>query len=265
MLPAVAGIARWLLSDISRGENYVAGLIKDDLCNGLAWSVLTRSAKPPPLEYLCPSWSWASTENQVQFVGLGLSANMRTYEEADLAGPEGFSKISKRVSRNTKLVIDRIELELKGADPYGQVKFASLKLQGRVKVACIDISVQESWCGYPSWNVHPTNSNNKLGVFLADYPPYWISLYQEATTGEVDEVPPEQWRRQIKFLCLNTKEDGTFNALAIKPVEANASPLTLDNKYKQHQRIGFFFYHGRQWPPISQWFEDADWELIELL
>ncbi|RYP69349.1 hypothetical protein DL771_006159 [Monosporascus sp. 5C6A] len=57
MLPAVAGMARWLIADSGKSDNYVAGLLKDDLCNGLAWYANVGAAKPPPSEYRSPSWS----------------------------------------------------------------------------------------------------------------------------------------------------------------------------------------------------------------
>ena len=275
MLPAVVGMARWLIGESGKSDNYVAGLLKDDLCNGLAWYVLTRPAKPRASDYRSPSWSWASTDNQVSFVNLDRPTRKgSTYYVAGSNGDESFSGKAMQISRNTRVVIHRIELELKGFDPFGQVKFASLKLQGRVKIGWIDISEENDFSGIPSWHVYLTNSNNKLGLFWADNPPYWKSLYKKATAeGEVGAVPPETqnlWRQPIKFLCLDTNGNGDFNAVGIKPVESDASSLATlktgsDNVYKHYQRIGFFFNHEMPRPYNPHWFEDADWELIELL
>ncbi|RYO96014.1 hypothetical protein DL765_011752 [Monosporascus sp. GIB2] len=275
MLPAVAGMARWLIGDSGKNDNYVAGLLKDDLCNGLAWYVVTSPAKPPASEYRSPSWSWASTDNQVGFVVLDRPEAEETTDYVAGSNDYGsFSGKSKRSSRNTRVVIHRIELELKGVDRFGQVKFASLKLQGRVKIGWIDISEEKNHGGIPSWHVYLTNSNNKVGLFWADDSPYWKSLYETATAdGEVGEVPPETqntWRRPIKFLYLDTNENGDFNAVGIKPVESDASPLATlktgsDNLYKHYQRVGIFFNHEMPYPYSPHWFEDADWKLIELL
>ena len=66
-LPALSGIVQ-LFADVT-GDEYLFGLWRSRLVEQLVWRVLRPRPKPLP-EHDVPSWSWASTEGQVQPTGL---------------------------------------------------------------------------------------------------------------------------------------------------------------------------------------------------
>ncbi|RDW95005.1 hypothetical protein BP5796_00768 [Coleophoma crateriformis] len=61
-LVAISGIAR----SFGPAEDYLAGLWRKDLVLQLAWRAF--GGKPRPTEYQAPSWSWASTNNEVKYI-----------------------------------------------------------------------------------------------------------------------------------------------------------------------------------------------------
>lgn len=237
-LPAVAGIARWLLGDLENNDNYVAGLLKDDLHRGLAWYVNTESPRPPATEYICPSWSWASVHGPITHLGYR----------------------SRNVS--DRAIIEKVELELKGIDPYGQINFASLKLRAKVKVAYINIGKEYASRG---GNVYSSTSNDAkcIGLFRADYPHEWMTVHGSGVEAEgVAKIPEKRHRRATKFLCLETDPIGYFHALAIEPVEADESLPAPDAQYARYRRTGLLEELSES---VENWFRDADWECIELV
>ncbi|KAH6703309.1 heterokaryon incompatibility protein-domain-containing protein [Leptodontidium sp. MPI-SDFR-AT-0119] len=108
-LPALSGLAheycaRW-------GDEYLAGLWRKDLCRDLLWRRNERYALPEPRrpeEYRAPSWSWASLDGRIEFVGPG-----NTQDEA-------------------KIKIQSVNMELAGRDPMGQVSGGTIKVRGVV-------------------------------------------------------------------------------------------------------------------------------------
>ena len=66
-LPALSGVAQLFAN--ATGDDYLCGLWRSKLIEQLVWRV--PRPKPKPLIQLgVPSWSWASTEGQVQVTGL---------------------------------------------------------------------------------------------------------------------------------------------------------------------------------------------------
>ncbi|KAG4432488.1 hypothetical protein IFR05_012028 [Cadophora sp. M221] len=108
-LPALSGLAheycaRW-------GDDYLAGLWRKDLCRDLLWRRNERYALPEPRrpgEYRAPSWSWASLDGKIEFVGLG-----NKNEEA-------------------RIRIESVKMELAGRDLMGQVSGGTIKVRGVV-------------------------------------------------------------------------------------------------------------------------------------
>lgn len=96
-LPAISGIASIFAKRLN--DQYVAGLWRSDLIVGLNWqSPNCKHVK----EYRAPSWSWASVDGIIGF------------------SPEFLYK-------PLATIID-VEVDLKGANPYGEV------LEGRIRI-----------------------------------------------------------------------------------------------------------------------------------
>jgi hypothetical protein len=60
-LVAISGIAKYIQQHQATGDEYLAGLWRNDLERTLCWSVVAYSqSRPTP--YRAPTWSWASTD-----------------------------------------------------------------------------------------------------------------------------------------------------------------------------------------------------------
>jgi len=108
--PGIAGLAK----EFSRrtGYNYVCGIWRENLIQGLCWTCL-GTKKQAKLTSVLPSWSWASTnglERRAFFAGGILHRSPIPGDGAE--------------------VLD-IAVVNEGADIYGRVKSASLTLRGR--------------------------------------------------------------------------------------------------------------------------------------
>ncbi|KAI1371340.1 HET-domain-containing protein [Hypoxylon crocopeplum] len=131
LFPGLSGIAR-RFGDVT-GDQYVAGLWKNDLHCGLLWRTANRSRRtkkaigPTDLQQvlrsssklelqLAPSWSWASRENFEQFLctdRINTLCRVRTHLRAEF-----------------KIVESRVRVE--GVNPLGRLKSASLLVAGRM-------------------------------------------------------------------------------------------------------------------------------------
>ncbi len=96
-LPAISGLAKIYATHI--GGDYLAGLWRDRLLEGLAWQSLSYTRVP---KYRAPSWSWAS--------GDGIPA----------AGSRKFMGIAE--------VLDA-HVTLKGSNPFGEVTDGWIRLR----------------------------------------------------------------------------------------------------------------------------------------
>jgi len=63
--PALSGIA--VLWQKQIGDEYVAGLWKEDMVAGLLWACFDTALREKPPVYVAPSWSWASAPGEVAF------------------------------------------------------------------------------------------------------------------------------------------------------------------------------------------------------
>lgn len=116
-LPALSGIARIIEEQI--GDKYVAGLWRSTLLEGILWQAVgtRRNATSAPSEYRAPSWSWASID--------GMAANMGLGKDTFFVNKE-----AEWVEIGT--VVD-CHVELKGENPYGEVKSGWLKLKAPIE------------------------------------------------------------------------------------------------------------------------------------
>ncbi|KAI0188503.1 heterokaryon incompatibility protein-domain-containing protein [Xylaria flabelliformis] len=69
-LVAISGVARWIHWQTAHSENmnvYLAGLWRENLQSQLLWRVVVPGKNTQPTQYLAPSWSWASTNQPVEY------------------------------------------------------------------------------------------------------------------------------------------------------------------------------------------------------
>ncbi|PVH79651.1 HET-domain-containing protein [Cadophora sp. DSE1049] len=108
-LPALSGLAheycaRW-------GDEYLAGLWRQDLWRNLLWrrnETYTLPEPRRPSEYRAPSWSWASLDGRIEFLG------------------------PASVNDEAKIRIESVNMELAGSDPMGQVSGGTIRMRGVV-------------------------------------------------------------------------------------------------------------------------------------
>ncbi|KAM7208558.1 HET domain containing protein [Naviculisporaceae sp. PSN 640] len=121
-LVAIGGLASEFLR-LSKGDTYLAGLWRRNLCEGLLWMLdpsVKQDLQPRPSAYLAPSWSWASVNGVVAFAmstGMGFTAQVLSCE---------------------------VTLESE-AVPTGRVVGGVLRLRGPVREA--------RWTGVTLWDV----------------------------------------------------------------------------------------------------------------
>ncbi|KAM0248817.1 hypothetical protein ACHAQJ_009328 [Trichoderma viride] len=112
-LPALSGLAK-AVAQFSNDE-YLAGLWKNGLIEGLAWCGSQGAEKlEEPGEYISPSWSWASVIGTVQF------PIYSWYERARWsANMSDFEPLAEYVSHS---------LDLLDLDPHGRLKGGLLRI-----------------------------------------------------------------------------------------------------------------------------------------
>ncbi|KAG7076122.1 HET-domain-containing protein [Colletotrichum scovillei] len=98
---ALSGLARTFSSAL--GDEYVAGLWKDDLVRGMLWNTVMQPSKPKA--WRAPSWSWASSD-------------------AEIAWDLRFS-----LPLIQKCSIENIHIEAAGSDPFGRLESAWIELR----------------------------------------------------------------------------------------------------------------------------------------
>ncbi|KAI8720165.1 HET domain-containing protein [Fusarium sp. LHS14.1] len=102
-LVAFAGIAK--LFQENTGDEYVAGLWRSRFVETLNWRVTTPG--PAAVDYLAPSWSWASVQSSIEI--------------------EGRSTLGKRIKLVSVMAIETIKLE---SDATLGVCYGRIKLYG---------------------------------------------------------------------------------------------------------------------------------------
>lgn len=206
-LPAIAGIASLYAEKI--GEEYLAGLWRDQLIEGLMWQSLGFRRVQ---EYRAPSWSWAS--------GDGYPATGQTWDFVDVAE-----------------ILDA-KVTLKGNNPFGEVTDGYIKLRAPIEQLYL---VLEGWDpeapGHvPYYNNVPvrTKHGNQVGfssrfdfAFTADDAPQEAKKIVKSLEGvdifAIFILKSRPWDA-------NTSEDeGGYHALIVKKAEGKEA----------YQRLGF--------------------------
>lgn len=119
-LPALAGLALAVGRETggsSSGEDYLAGIWRTGLLEGLLWCrARAEQALQPTPEYVAPSWSWAAVVGPVQFP-LYEWYTRRALWKARMADFEALAEYCGH------------EMVKKDQDPYGRVDRGSLSLR----------------------------------------------------------------------------------------------------------------------------------------
>jgi hypothetical protein len=119
-LPAISGLAKIFSEYIS--HEYVAGLWKGDLLKGLCWKGYSPSARK--VEYIAPSWSWASKcPNQINFI-------------------DGFQTTYGPMIDIAKIL--GVQISPVTQNPYGEVNEANLSIFGRLIATTIRVHDREN-------------------------------------------------------------------------------------------------------------------------
>ncbi|KAL0932136.1 heterokaryon incompatibility protein [Colletotrichum truncatum] len=206
-LPALSGIASLYAEKI--GEQYLAGLWRDQLIEGLMWQSLSFRRVP---EYRAPSWSWAS--------GDGIPATGQIVD---------FSDIAEILDAN---------VTLKGDNPFGEVTDGYIKLRAPCQQLYL---VLENWD--PEAPGHFKYDNNIKVRTKDGNPEGEFSRFDFAFT---DDDAPQEAKKIVKSLegvdifALHifksrswepdaSDDEGTYHSLIVKKVKGT------DN----FERLGF--------------------------
>ncbi|KAG9229967.1 hypothetical protein BJ875DRAFT_445475 [Amylocarpus encephaloides] len=287
-LPALLGVANWIFGN--HGDNYVAGLLKNDIHIGLTWritsyqpSTITPAFLAPKLPIYCgPSWSWVSTDSPIYSITAQATRTMK--QGAHLL------PIIKSASGKCRLEIHDIKVELAGRNPFGAVRSGSLKARGRVKTAYIlgrnkgggNMRFNIFAAGEEKWKWREAWESTK-----EEWPRFREAIRRRvaAATPAEDQVADLSGSKdapgmnalpeaveivEIKCLCVDI-DNNNWHGLAIEPM--TKAEMQSDEVYKAYRRIGMIHStdtYGssaalktkNQWR--FSWFEDAPWELIEL-
>ncbi|KIW86758.1 uncharacterized protein Z519_12671 [Cladophialophora bantiana CBS 173.52] len=268
VLPALSGIASWMFS--GEHDRYVAGIIKQALHEGLAWWTSQTSGDRPP-GYHGPSWTWISTNSPVSF---------SSYAELPMSDTDDYLKAdSRRIrisneAKKLKLDIESTDLEIQGLDPFGQVKFASIKLRGKLLPAKV------TYFSNPNKFFHVEFSDDDR-FFWNDFRPdnyaSWCSLASEKWQSSAAILKrrkkrsnrPEETRIELGITVECLAVDLGYSewvGLAVEPFSFGHPASSQDNSegetYKRYRRIGFI--HGKV-RRSDEHFYNAPWERIELV
>ena len=131
-LIAIAGIARMVQHAI--GDDYIAGLWKGNLLQGLLWKSSNRHTHPPA-QWRAPSWSWASMNGEVvmhrhhsqSYFCQGLE-RLGTHRHTWGPGEVPFVELAS---------IDKVHIMTLGGSPMGAVAEAHICMTGRAIPAIV--------------------------------------------------------------------------------------------------------------------------------
>lgn len=232
-------------------EEYLVGLLKHAIHDGLAWRVVASqdeqtAAPPTPMHYRAPSWSWASTDDPIEFV---------SFRGSPLRSGTDFSARQRRfvsLSQQNRVRVCDTYVKNLGHNPLGEITVAAIELEGKIK----------------------------LGTFIrrTSSPFLWVrDAVSEEDTAVFDSDDARRWSsnlpEEITCLCIDYWEPrGGWVALAIEPLSPGAGfprsgrPSVIpgpDKACKAYRRIGLVNCYGVEGSNFH-WFKDCPWERLEL-
>ncbi|KAF7539713.1 hypothetical protein G7054_g1936 [Neopestalotiopsis clavispora] len=136
-LPAFSGLARLLQPILPHGTPYLAGLWSTDIYRGLLWIPVHKRGRPyvAKTPFRAPSWSWAATDDAVEFDRLLKSIDQPSHldmklleSQIVLQNPEdGFGELMSAVMRVQVHVMNLVRypevVRIKDGDSIGRALF----------------------------------------------------------------------------------------------------------------------------------------------
>ncbi|KAF7539564.1 hypothetical protein G7054_g2076 [Neopestalotiopsis clavispora] len=121
----------------SNQHTYLAGLWKDTLPLGLCWMVEDGSKEPRPKDFRAPSWSWASIDSPIIFVG-----NWWSKREKTKNGKIGSFSGVETVVDSVDVIEANLEPTSVGTE-YFSIKSASLTIKAPIRLVKWDIDFRD--------------------------------------------------------------------------------------------------------------------------
>ena len=223
-LPAIAGLARMMGEALQ--DQYLAGLWKGDLLEGLMWhttGIMLSTGLGVHLQnirrrdYIAPSWSWAAhpATGTKRYTHQNLR---RIIEEATIVG---------------------VSIENGSEDPYGQISGGFLRIRGKLATV-------------PEWLLH-----NELNTWSVPYI-YGQRDYLYIATDWISKNEEAGLHLVVAMVLFRTEPDDGLGApysraLLLHPAQGS----------KQYYRVGIIRSSGvRAYKEMVDWFRDSQQDTI---
>jgi hypothetical protein len=254
-LPALSGVAAWIFGGSS--DDYLAGLLRYALHDGLAWYIVSRKIGHKSTEtYRAPSWSWASTDHDVKFIAAEPPVAQRSGAWRRQQRVEPFAAMSAQ----HQIRIHSSYTTIRGCNPFGEVDAGAIKLKGKVRAGTISRDTERVF------RVQDPRTGIKIAFFYPDDENRWLLLPKIRANPQEDWSPQSDIIANIECLCIDywVDTDG-WAALAIEPLSSEDRPrstkrMIWQRGYEAYRRVGLLKYAGSGF----KWFQDSSWRRIEL-
>lgn len=259
-LPALSGCAK----DIGRitQDQYLAGLWRKTLAEGMLWVVNTPVDRHRPQVYRAPSWSWASVDTN-----------------------RGIEYIFSPKSRNRDVFQNRIEAAecVSGSvDQTGAVKSGSIRLRAsvcptylrRICRMCksarspVGYTIEyDQWLTTRSHNIVPCPNNGNRGLDLKDVTSCFFPDYKYDSRFDIDSFDVEFPARDDGFACrlarvflLHLYDSQSFASDIITDYFLVLTRPSQSSGLLSYKRIALFSLSFKDWDKRENWFK-TDYKL----
>ena len=229
-LPALSGLAYQVQK--MNNDIYLAGLWKEDLMTGLTWYTPYQSIHTPKsrkrAKQKAPSWSWAACDDRVFFLNM-------------------FSRPKENL--RIDLEVTDAHAEAIGYDPYGQVTFGRLKVEGKLKASMIRRFYSRELAIYKLYLCMSETDDRKLAEYFSD-------------TGEAAFVQSQSdaYERNVISLLIGFGQRNRWFGLAL---------IADDSVSGVYRRLGLiihtplYYFDSERVQDVlteeaAQWFDDCE-------
>lgn len=162
-LPGLAGMAS--LAAETTGDQYLAGIWKDDLAAALIWypfshqmqdyrielwELVEKLSNPAP--YIAPTWS------PLRLRGLGIERGLTIH--------------TPRYSWTAESVLIEAQINVNGLNPFGKIQHGSMRLKGKLNKLKSDINTVPDWYAKPKlWYSRHEDRGGCLVYYNLDWQP----------------------------------------------------------------------------------------------
>jgi hypothetical protein len=231
ILPAVSGIAQAIARNTS--DEYLAGLWKSYLPRCLLWKsnwtiehgLATHSR---PMNYLAPSWSWASIRGSIDYPFHFLGNSYTWNNNPD---PQFIPKIIS------------ITCDPSGLDPFGMLAGAKMCVEGKISIAFTKQEPYSMANKQSHQDVLATKAGIRVGEITWDIP----SCPDCAPTGTVEGF--------FILCCMNgtTNLEGSYHTfgIALQPVEDSENLTDSDSYFRRVGLVGGINPAFWSQPPVA--------------